>query len=540
LISIFMFIILVVFNQLPMKKLLLFQFVIMIFLAFACQDDNEIQKGLSLEKLSGYVQKGPYLNGTAITISELSSELEPTGKNFISQILDNKGTFEIKNVDLSSKYVELKADGFYFNEISNANSTAQLTLFALSDLTNKTSLNVNVLSTLEKSRVEYLISTGKSFGEAKKQAQTEILDIFEITKNDMTESEELDISKPGDGNAILLAISSILQGYLSVADLSELLANISTDIREDGVLNSQTLGSILINNARGLKLDQIRNNMIARYETLGMNITVSDFEKYVNQFINGTGFVFTNFIVYPESGEFGLNMLSRTKTDYIQGDFSLKAVLPEGTTLKVKISGQNWFFPISQENTGWKYSDWDATDNSRIFTATRTGEVDFRILLQAYQDSAWSNQTKIFVYENGATEATWQKVINVSKAVPSSSIQYPGAGNYGLNMLDKEKTIYAAGTYSMKAALSSGTTLKVKVSGKNWSLPELLENSGWIYSDLDVSDNSKVFTATRTGEIDYKVKLESYPDSLSNVTNISVFENGALLPTWQKQIRVTK
>ena len=134
-----MFILLIVFNQLPMKKLLLFQFVILIFFAFACQDDNEIQKSLSLEKLSGYVQKGPYLNGTAITISELSSELEPTGKNFISQILDNKGTFEIKNIDLSSQYVELKADGFYFNEISNVSSTAQLTLFALSDLTNKTS-----------------------------------------------------------------------------------------------------------------------------------------------------------------------------------------------------------------------------------------------------------------------------------------------------------------------------------------------------------------------------------------------------------------
>ena len=523
-----------------MKKLLVFQFFILIFMAFACQDDNEIQKSLSLEKLSGYVQKGPYLNGTAITISELSSELEPTGKNFISQILDNKGTFEIKNVDLSSQYVELKADGFYFNEISNVSSTAQLTLFALSDLTNKTSLNVNVLSTLEKSRVEYLISNGKSFAEAKKQAQTEILDIFEMSKTDMTESEELDISKPGDDNAILLAISSILQGYLSVADLSELLANISTDIREDGVLNSQTLGSILINNARGLKPAQIRNNIEARYETLGMNITVPDFEKYINQFISGTSFVFTNFIVYPESGEFGLNILSRTRTDYIQGDFSLKAVLPEGTTMKVKISGRNWSFPAFQENTGWKYSDWDATDNSRIFTTTRTGEIDFEMQLLAYHDSAWANQTKIFVYENEATQATWQKVINVSKVVPSNAIQYPGTGINGLNVLDKTKMIYGAGTYSMKAALSAGTTLKVKISGKNWSFPGLQENTGWEYSDLDKTDNSRVFTATRTGEIDYKIQLASYPDSLSNLTNVSVFENGALQPTWQKQIKVTK
>src|SRR3972149_4894073 len=48
---------------------------------------------------------------------------------------------------------------------------------------------------------------------------------------------------------------TIMQGYLPVSDLSELLANISTDIREDGILNSQTLGSILINNAKTIKLE---------------------------------------------------------------------------------------------------------------------------------------------------------------------------------------------------------------------------------------------------------------------------------------------
>lgn len=137
-----------------MKKNLLFQLLILIFVLFACEDDNEGEKGLSLEKVSGYVQKGPFLNGTSISISELSADLVPTGKNYPSQILDNKGTFEVKNVELASQFVELEADGFYFNEVSNANSSAQLTLFALSDLTSKTSLNVNVLSTLEKSRVE--------------------------------------------------------------------------------------------------------------------------------------------------------------------------------------------------------------------------------------------------------------------------------------------------------------------------------------------------------------------------------------------------
>lgn len=231
----------------------------------------------------------------------------------------------------------------------------------------------------------------------------------------MTESEELDISKSSDDHAILLAVSVILQGYLSVADLSELLANISTDIREDGVLNSQTLGTMLINNARGLNLEQIRNNIEGRYETLGIEVTVSDFEKYVNQFIDNTTFVFTNFIEYPESGKNGLNILDKAKTEYAAGNYSMKAVLPEGSNLKVKISGQNWFFPAFQDNTGWEYSDWDFSDNSRVFTSTRTGDIDFRIMFESIQDSTWSNLVKIFVFENGDIEPTWQKEIAVSK-----------------------------------------------------------------------------------------------------------------------------
>jgi hypothetical protein len=273
-----------------MKKLNLSLIFVLTFMIYSCEKENDNESNLNLDKVSGFVQKGPYLNGTAITISELTDDLTPTGKNFTSQILDNKGTFEIKNVNLTSQYIELKADGFYFNEVTNSNSSAQLTLFALSDLSNKSSLNVNILSNLEKNRVDYLVSNGTTFSEAKTQAQTEILSIFEITKEDIAESEQLDILKSGDDNAILLAVSVILQGYLTVSELSELLANISTDIREDGQLNSQTLGSTLINNARTIKLDEVRDNIESRCEELGLNTTIPDFEKYVKQFIDNTEF----------------------------------------------------------------------------------------------------------------------------------------------------------------------------------------------------------------------------------------------------------
>jgi len=61
--------------------------------------------------IQGYVQKGPFINGTSITIYELDNSLVPLGKSFNSQIKDNTGNFTLKNVAFSFKYVQLKADG---------------------------------------------------------------------------------------------------------------------------------------------------------------------------------------------------------------------------------------------------------------------------------------------------------------------------------------------------------------------------------------------------------------------------------------------
>ena len=90
-------------------------------------------------------------------------------------------------------YVELRANGFYFNEVSNGISDSQLTLSAISDLTSKTSLNVNVLTHLEKNRIQFLI-TGEnplSYSAAKLQAQEEVLGIFDFSRANMPESVQI-------------------------------------------------------------------------------------------------------------------------------------------------------------------------------------------------------------------------------------------------------------------------------------------------------------------------------------------------------------
>ena len=275
----------------------------------SCQKDDS-QGVITKEKLSGYVQKGPFLNGTSVSISELNTDLSQTGKSFSSQIKDNQGTFELTNVQLSSPFIELIANGFYFNEVTGLVSISQLTLHALADVTNTSTLNVNVLSTLEKGRVENLVAGGLSFAEAKKKAMNEILAIFSLSKSDIQSSEMLDINKSGDDNAILLAISAILQGFRSEAELSELLANLSADISTDGKLDSETLGTALISHAKFLNSAKIRENLEKRYKEIGTTAQVPAFEKYIAQFVEKSTFKAVNLISYPETVDGKINILN--------------------------------------------------------------------------------------------------------------------------------------------------------------------------------------------------------------------------------------
>lgn len=245
------------------------------------ENDNKIIK----EKVTGFVQKGPYINGTRIDISELNDSLSQTGKIFTTTINDNKGSFEISDVELNSKYVEFNALGYYYNEVAGDKSSSQLPLNALSDLTDISSVNVNILTYLEAGRVKYLVDKNMDFAKAKNQAQSEVLSIFGFSFNEMKNSEQLDISLNSENNAILLAISLILQGTRNVADLSEIMANIITDITEDGILNDVLIKSNLYNSAQKLDFETIRQNLEKRYKELGAEIVIPDFESYITSYL---------------------------------------------------------------------------------------------------------------------------------------------------------------------------------------------------------------------------------------------------------------
>ena len=394
-----------------MKTINLFLLLLSIIL-LSCAKSEDSTTTFTKEKLTGYIQKGPFVNGSSLTVYELDGKYAQTGKSFSTQIADNTGTFELSGINITSNYVKIKADGYYYNEVSDAVSLAPITLYAFTDLAMANTVNVNLLTTLELSRMQYLMGTGLNFGDAKKQAQSDVLKIFSITKPGIAQSELLNISQNGDDNAILLATSVILQGFRTEADLSQLLGDIATDIRTDGILNSASTGSMLINDIKLIDLAKIRTNLAAKYQALGINATIPDFEKYVKIFEDSTSYKFDKFIVYPYMVNSRQNLLydsSFAVTGTIK--YSLAAYLPMGSYLKVVVTpspGYNWnvgnlgFFPM--ENAGWTYENPWA--NSMLFYAQGNNQtVDIPMMFGPPTSSDFK------MYENYAEVPTRVKTI---------------------------------------------------------------------------------------------------------------------------------
>ena len=265
-------------------------------LVFSCEENTGEEKFPEPDpgtkySISGSVQKGPFSQGTSITIQALDDNLNPTGRNYSTTTYDDFGAFSIGS-EIESRYVEIIADGYYYNEVAGSLSKSPITLRSISDLSEEGQTNINLLTTLESGRIRYLVSNdGKAMSEARQQAEQELYDIFNIPL-EVGDSgfDKADISKAGDGNAVLLAISATLQSTRTEAELSELIAKISSEMQNTGTLGKSDLSEQIRQGGIGLDYEQIRSNLIARYEQLGQHgYEIPNFEDFMD--INGNGVI---------------------------------------------------------------------------------------------------------------------------------------------------------------------------------------------------------------------------------------------------------
>jgi len=232
-------------------------------IGFSCSDDGNDHDGKPVrkEKISGVSQKGPFVKGSAIALSELNDKLSQTGRSFKDIITDDKGSFGIKNVELVSSYAMLEADGYYRNEVTGEMSKAPIKLYAIANIAERSTVNVNLLTHLEYYRVQNLIDGGKNLNDAKKQAQNEILTVFGISGS-FANSEDMSIFGTTDGDAALLAVSILLQSNLSEAQFTERLTDFSLGFRETGIWDNKSAKDKMADWAAMANLQSIRNYIL--------------------------------------------------------------------------------------------------------------------------------------------------------------------------------------------------------------------------------------------------------------------------------------
>ena len=263
----------------------------LLFLA-ACGDDPKVGGteedagiiAIENKTVSGVSQKGPFVNGSSVKLYEMDGEtLAPTGKSFPGKIASDDGRFTIPSISLASQYALLEANGYFRNEITGGKSNGTITLNALTDLSDREKVNINLLTHLEYERALYLVGTGVKVSEAKKLAESEILDAFEI-KGEFENSEDLDIFSSGDGNAALLAFSVLMLGNLTEADLTERLTNFATDVEQDGKWDDEETKTIIADGASDMSLEGGLANIRKNIAGWKFSNDAPAFEKYVNNF----------------------------------------------------------------------------------------------------------------------------------------------------------------------------------------------------------------------------------------------------------------
>ena len=205
-------------------------------------DSGDVE--VSLDSLTGYSQKGPFLKGSRVFLYELDNgrTLKQTNGNFTSYITDDNGRYKFTSRNIRP-YAIIIVDGNYRNEVTGDVSEQAIRLQALCDVRKHRNdgANVNILTHMEYERVYYLVTQkGLDFEDAKQTAQKEVFRAFEIELEETKDAELLNVFGTSDADAALLAISILVQSDLSVPDMMVLLTEISNELADDGYWKDET------------------------------------------------------------------------------------------------------------------------------------------------------------------------------------------------------------------------------------------------------------------------------------------------------------
>ena len=189
--------------------------------------------------ISGIAQKGPFVFGTSVTVTEANKEFNnETFQKAEGCILTNDGHYAFNEVHSNANCVKIRATGFYRNEVTGRVSNNPITLAAKT--CSPEHANVNILTHITIPRIEQLTMNHIDFAEAKTQAEREAFAAFGIDtvqlysqsyftdgRTERPVAEDLDMFGNSEYSAALFAISAMIQGERSENDMMNLANNLA-------------------------------------------------------------------------------------------------------------------------------------------------------------------------------------------------------------------------------------------------------------------------------------------------------------------------
>lgn len=273
-----------------MKELrLVWAMVSVVILLIACNDKNivndepETPDAPQTYAISGKVEKGPFVSGSTVTMQPMNDRLQVLGDMYSTVITDDLGNFVFGSKVFSASYAEMMATGYFFNEVKGELSSSTLTLRALADLSSSNTLNVNILTHIKYARVKKLIAEGKNYKDADSQALDELMGAFGLQQMNDKDVSTFSIIAGTDEAAALLAISSLLLMERSEAAFTEYLAKLSEDFGNNGTFSDELQQQIDEDKSElAMRIDDVRINVIERYNNLGMAVEVKDLIYFID------------------------------------------------------------------------------------------------------------------------------------------------------------------------------------------------------------------------------------------------------------------
>lgn len=333
--------------------------------------DGYIVKNASI---LGAAQKGPFKFDSPLTLREVllhDDALTYTGREYIDEISSNKGDFVIPKVNLVYPYAVLEVRGLWRNEVTGEWSKDSMTLRALTDLTTRTEVNINLLTHLEYDRAVKLVNKGYSVFAAKKQAEYEIMTAFGFATT-VEYSEDLKTFVPSTSenygeNATLMAISLLFIGDRSEAEILKAIGDFKQDVAADGEWNDAQTKADMADWAEGFDGGSIRAN-VKSWNILD----IPAYENYLTIYWNNT---------------YELGGCSATRS----------GVIAQNKNSKSKNYNVHYICRVTswQKATDFEKDTYEWTDGEE--GEVRTGRV---------------NENKYYVYENGAWRASVSEIEN--------------------------------------------------------------------------------------------------------------------------------